>query len=196
MRAGLVWDSRDREVAPRRGTWSEVLVQWIDPSLGADVGFTRWTLIDRRYIALHERLVLANRWLLQGVSGDAPVDQLQRIETSFREGEGLGGSSSVRGLSRNRYAGRGILVWNTELRWRVLDFRLFGRDFHAALSGFVDHGRVWSGGVRLGEVFSDRHRGWGGGLHGGMGESLVATLHLGTSAGGDLQAYAGLGYLF
>jgi len=196
VRAGLVWDSRDRETAPRRGSWSEVLLQWVDPGLGADVAFTRWTLIDRRYVSLHPRLVVANRWVLQSVQGDAPVEQLQRIETSFGEGEGLGGSSTVRGLSKNRYAGKGVLIWNTELRWRVLDFRMFGRSFHVAASGFLDQGRVWRGGVRLGEVLSDLHRGYGGGLHGGMGESLVATFELGTSAETETQAYVGLGYLF
>ena len=196
VRAGLVWDTRDRETAPRSGAWSEVLVQWVDERFGADVGFTRWTFIDRRYWALGERLVFAHRWLLQGVTGDAPVEQLQRVETSFREGEGLGGSSSVRGLLKNRYTGRGMLVWNAELRWRVLDFRMLGRRLHIGASAFLDQGRVWSGGPRLDELLSGLHRGYGGGLHGGMGESFVASLYAGTSAETGLQLYLGLGYLY
>ncbi|HUF76698.1 MAG TPA: BamA/TamA family outer membrane protein [Longimicrobiales bacterium] len=194
VRAGVVWDTRDRETAPRSGTWSELLVQWVDESLGADVGFTRWTAVHRRYVSLSERLVLAHRYVLQGVSGDAPVEQLQRIETSFEEGEGLGGSSSVRGLLKNRYTGKGLLVWNAELRWRVVDFSLIGRQFHVAASAFLDHGRVWSGAPRLRELLSDLHRGYGGGLHGGMGESFVASLYAGTSAETGIQIYLGLGY--
>jgi hypothetical protein len=196
VRAGLVWDTRDRETAPRRGTWTEIVVQRTDESLGADVGFTRWTFVDRRYASLGERLVLANRYLLQGFGGDAPVDQLQRLETSFKEGEGLGGSSSLRGVPKNRYTGKGMLVWNTELRWRAVDFRALGRGFHVAASAFLDQGRVWSGGVRPAELLSDLHRGYGGGLHAGMGENFVASLYGGTSADAGLKVYLGLGYLY
>ena len=196
VRAGLVWDTRDRETAPRAGTWSELLVQWVDEGLGADLGFTRWTFVHRRYVPLGERLVLAHRYLLQGVTADAPVEQLQRIETSFKEGEGLGGSSSVRGMLKNRYTGRGLLVWNTELRWRVVELGLFGRRFHVAASAFLDQGRVWNGAPRLKELLSDLHRGYGGGLHGGMGESFVASLFAGTSRETGLQIYVGLGYLY
>jgi len=196
VRAGIVWDTRDRETAPRRGAWTELLVQRVDESLGADVSFTRWTFIDRRYFPLGERLVLAHRYLLQGVSGDAPTDQLQLVETSFREGEGLGGSSTIRGLLKNRYTGRGMLVWNTELRWRMVDFAMFGRRLHIASSAFLDQGRVWAGGVRPGELLSDLHRGYGGGLHGGMGENFVASLYAGTSSETAVKLYIGLGYLY
>ena len=196
VRVGLVWDTRDRETASRRGTWTEVIFKIVDQSLGADVEFTQWTVIDRRYFALGERLVLAHRYHLQGVRGSAPVEQLQRIDTSFREGEGLGGSSSLRGVRRNRYTGEGMLSWNVELRGRVHDFRALGRDLYVAASVFLDQGRVWTDGVRLDQLLSDLHRGYGGGLHGGMGENLVASLYAGTSAGTGLQAYVMLGYLF
>jgi len=196
VRGGLVWDTRDRETAPRRGTWTEVLVQRVDERLGADVAFTRWSFIDRRYFSLGERLVLAHRYLLQGVTGDAPVDQLQRVETSFKDTEGLGGSRTVRGLPKNRFTGRGMLVWNTELRWRVADFRAVGRPIHVTLSAFLDQGRVWSGGVRAGELLRDLHRGFGGGVHVGMGENFVVTLDAATSREAGLPIYIGLGYLF
>ncbi|HSH76422.1 MAG TPA: BamA/TamA family outer membrane protein [Longimicrobiales bacterium] len=196
IRAGLVWDTRDRETAPRRGTWTELLVQWVDESLGADVNFTRWTLIDRRYLSLTDRLVLAQRVLLQGTRGDPPIDQLQRIETSFKEGEGLGGATSVRGLLKNRFTGRSMFVWNAELRWRVSDFRMVGRSFSVALSAFVDQGRVWSGGVRPEEALRDLHRGYGGGLHVGMGENFVASMDVATSKETGMPIYVGLGYLY
>jgi len=196
VRVGLVWDTRDRETAPGRGTWTEVIFKIVDQSLGADVDFTQWTVIDRRYFALGERLVLAHRYHLQGVVGTAPVEQLQRIDTSFREGEGLGGSSSLRGVRRNRYTGEGMLSWNVELRGRVRDFRALGRDLYVAASVFLDQGRVWTDAVRLDQLLSDLHRGYGGGLHGGMGENLLASLYAGTSAGTGLQVYVMLGYLF
>jgi hypothetical protein len=196
LRAGLVWDTRDRETGPRTGSWVEVVVQWVDESLGADVAFTRWSVIDRRYYSLTDRLVFAHRYALQGARGDVPLHQLQRVQTSFKQGEGLGGSSTVRGLPKNRYAGKGMLFWNAELRWRVVDFTAAGRSFHAALSGFVDQGRVWSGGVRLSELFSDLHRGFGGGAHLGMGENFVASVDVAHSSEAGYPIYLSLGYLY
>jgi hypothetical protein len=196
LRAGLIWDTRDRETGPRSGSWSEVVVHWVTESLGGDVEFTRWSVTDRRYYSLTDRLVLAHRYFLQGVHGDAPAHQLQRVQTSFEQGEGLGGSSTVRGLPKNRFAGKGMLVWNTELRLRVFDFEAVGRSFHFALSAFLDQGRVWSEEVRPAELLSDLHRGYGGGIHGGMGENFIVSVSLAHSEEAKLPFYVTLGYLF
>ena len=196
IRAGLVWDTRDRETAPRDGSWSEVVVHWATESLGADSALTRWSITDRRYYSLSDQLVFAHRFYLQGVSGGPPAHELQRLQTSFKQGEGLGGAKTVRGLPKNRYAGRGMLVWNAELRLHVFDFGIVGRRFHLAVSAFVDHGRVWKGGVRPEELLSDLHRGYGGGLHVGMGENFVASLDVAHSSEATLPFYMGLGYLY
>jgi hemolysin activation/secretion protein len=140
--------------------------------------------------------VLAHRWLLQGVGSGAFVPDLFRVQTSFKQQEGLGGAKTIRGILKNRFAGRGLFVWNTELRWRAVDFALAGRAFHVVISGFVDQGRVWGGGPRLGELFSDLHRGYGGGVRLGMGENFVVALDAGTSSDGSVPIYIGLGYLY
>ncbi len=196
LRGGVVWDTRDRESAPRRGGWTEILLQRADRSLGADLGFTRVTFADRRYYSLTDRIVFAHRYVLQGTSAGAPLHELQRVEMSFKPAEGLGGSRTVRGLPKNRFVGRGMLVWNSELRWRATDFEAAGRSFHIALSAFLDQGRVWMGGVRFDELFSDLHRGYGGGVHLGMGENFVASVDAGRSSESDLSVYIGLGYLY
>jgi hypothetical protein len=196
LRAGLVWDTRDRETGPTSGSWSEIVVHWVTRGLGADFDFTRWSVTDRRYYALTERLVFAHRYFLQGVSGDAPVHQLQRVQSSFLQNEGLGGSRTVRGLPKNRYAGKGMLVWNAELRLRAVEFGAFGRSFYIGLSAFVDQGRVWAGGPRVKELFSDLHRGYGGGIQGGMGENLLVSLDVAHSSEATLPFYIHLGYLF
>jgi hypothetical protein len=195
LRAGLIWDTRNRETAPRRGTWSDILVQRFDRILGSEVGYTRWTLTDRRYWRLGP-LVLANRLLLQGITDEVPLVDLHRLQTSFRDQEGLGGARSVRGLLRNRYAGRGMLVWNTETRWQALGFQLWNRDFHVTLSAFVDQGRIWEGQPRPAELLSDLHRGFGGGVRLGMGPDFVLAADLGTAAETGLQIYVGAGWLF
>jgi len=92
VRAGLVWDSRDRETGTRRGAWTEILVQRVDARLGADHSYTRTTFTDRRYRALTARLTFANRFLLQHVTEGVPLHEIHRIQSSFKQQEGLGGA--------------------------------------------------------------------------------------------------------
>ena len=196
FRAGLVWDSRDRETGPRSGTWTEILVQRVDNSFGADASYTRWTFTDRRYFSLSERVVFAHRYLLQGAGDEAPVHDLFQVQSSFRQQEGLGGVKTVRGIFKNRFVGQSMLVWNAELRWRASDFLLFGKSFHVVLSAFADQGRVWDGDVRFDELLADLHRGFGGGIRLGMGENFIVAVDMGRSEEAGTPLYIGLGYLY
>jgi protein-S-isoprenylcysteine O-methyltransferase Ste14 len=196
LRGGVVWDTRDRETGTRRGTWSELLVQRVDEALGSESSFTRWTLTDRRYLPLGSRLTLANRVMLQGVEGDAPFYELYTVQTSFKQQEGLGGAKTLRGVPKNRFVGKGMFLWNAELRWRAADFRAMGKPAHVVLSGFVDSGRVWEERVQPGEVFSGLHHGVGGGVRLGMGENFVVALDVGHGAETGAPFYIGLGYLY
>ena len=196
VRAGLVWDTRDRETGPRSGVWTELLIQRVDESFGADADYTRWTFTDRRYFSLGERVVFAHRYLVQGVGAGAPVHDLFEVQASFRQQEGLGGAKTLRGVLKNRFVGRGMLVWNVELRWRAADFQLFGKPFHVVLSTFFDQGRVWDGNVRLDELFTDLHRGFGGGVRFGMGENFTVAIDMGSSEEAGKPLYIGLGYLY
>ncbi|MFT5435105.1 MAG: outer membrane protein assembly factor BamA, partial [Myxococcota bacterium] len=195
-RIGLIWDSRDRETGPTSGTWSEVLVQYVPSALGAEGSYARLTLTDRRYFTVVPRLVFAHRFLVQNVGDGAPAHELFLVQNSFKQQEGLGGAKTVRGVLKNRFVGRGMVVWNAELRWRAVDFSAFGRSFHTVLSAFVDQGRVWEEGVDVGELFSDLHRGVGAGVRLGMGENFVVSLDLATSDETGLPMYIGLGYLY
>jgi len=145
LRGGLVWDTRDREVGPRRGVWSEVLVERAEETPGGDYSFTRWTVTYRRYFSLGERIVFANRLLLQGTSGETPFYELQQVEASLKPQDGLGGAKTLRRVPKNRFTGEGMVIWNAELRWRVVEFAKFNRDFHLVLSGFMDSGRASEG---------------------------------------------------
>jgi hypothetical protein len=196
-RVGIVWDSRDREVAPRRGAWSEVIVQRADGRIGSESSFTRWSATDRRYLPLGGRLTCANRLVLQGTSAAAPLYELQTLQGSFKQQEGLGGAKSIRGLPKNRYTGGGLFLWNAELRWRAADFQARGRPFHVVLTGFADSGRVWdAGSPRIAELASELHHGVGGGLRLGMGENFVVAVDVGHSRAAAAPFYIGLGYLY
>jgi outer membrane protein assembly factor BamA len=195
LRVGVVRDTRDREVGPTRGTWSELIVQRTDELLGSEGGFTRLTVTDRRYLTLAPGLVFANRVVVRQVVGGAPFYELSLIESSFKQQEGLGGSKSMRGLPLNRYVGDGLFLWNAELRWRALEWRLLGKPFHTVLSAFLDSGRVWHDDAPSLDPGA-LHHGYGGGVRIGMGENFVVAVDGGTSAGHGLGLYIGLGYLY
>jgi outer membrane protein assembly factor BamA len=196
LQVGLVWDSRDRETGPRRGIWSELLIRRVDEALGSATGYTQGTFTDRRYFSLAPGLTFANRFMIQQVFGDAPFYDLYVIESSYKRQEGLGGAETVRGLLKNRYFGKGLFLWNAELRWRVLDVDLLRRNFYLVVSGFVDSGRVWEERIELLDVSTNLHRGVGGGLRLGMGDNFVLSLDIGYGSEAGLRIYTGTGYLF
>ena len=196
LRAGLTWDTRDREIGTRSGTWADVIVQRVDKSLGASTDYTRWTTTARHYQPLGSRVTLANRLLVQNTVGDAPFYVLSEVQTTQKPQDGLGGSSTVRGLPKNRYVGKGIAVSNNELRWRAVDFNLCGRPSSLVLSGFVDAGRVWTDGVDLSTATKDLHFGYGGGARLAFGSSFVIATDVGHSSQSTAPIYIGLGYMF
>jgi outer membrane protein assembly factor BamA len=196
VRLGLTYDTRDREIGAQSGTWADILLQRTDKAFGATNSYTRWTATARHYQPLGARLTLANRVLAQNTIGDAPIYALTEIQSSQKSQDGLGGSSSVRGLPKDRYVGKGILVSNNELRWRAADFTLAGRASSVVLSGFVDAGRVWTDGIDLSSALESLHAGYGGGVRLGYGSSFVVALDVGHSKESSAPIYIGLGYMF
>ncbi len=196
LRAGVTWDSRDREIGTHSGTWADLIVQRVDRALGATDDYTRSTATLRHYLPLGDRVTIANRLLAQQVSGDAPFYVLTEIQTTQKSQDGLGGASTVRGIPKDRYAGKGTVVSNNELRWRAADFRLHGRASSLVLSGFVDAGRVWDDHIDLSSATRDLHAGYGGGVRLAFGSSFVIATDVGHSSQSTAPIYIGLGYQF
>jgi outer membrane protein assembly factor BamA len=196
LRAGLLWDTRDQEIGPHRGTWAEAIVQRVDKRLGATEDFTRWTTTLRQYVPVSSRIVFAQRIIAQGIEGDAPFDELATIQSSFKQQEGLGGSGSIRGIPKDRYIGKALFLSNSELRWRAVDFGLFGRSSFLALSGFADAGRVWSDRFEASTMLSDLHVGYGGGVRLGFGPSFIVATDVGHSSESSAAVYVGLGWMY
>lgn len=196
LRAGLVFDTRDREIGPHEGNWSELLVQKVGGFLGGDENYTRITGSVRQYVPLGSRLTFAERVVMQTVQGSPSIAEIFIVQSSYRDDEILGGSSSIRGLPRNRYVGKGVAFANSELRWDAARFGVAGRDVGVLLSGFVDAGRVWKDGLDLSSVASDLHVGYGGGVHLAIGPSFVVSTDVGHSSQSTAAIYIGLGYLF
>ena len=196
LRAGLAWDTRDREIGSRSGTWADVIVQRVDRAFGASSDYTRATVNVRRYQPLGDRATLAGRVLAQSTSADAPFCVLGEIQTEQRPQEGLGGAGTVRGLPRDRYVGKSLVVSNVELRWRAAEFALHRRPSSLVLSSFVDAGRVWPGAMDAASALRQLHAGYGGGARLSFGSSFVVAMDIGHSAQATAPMYIGLGYMF
>jgi hemolysin activation/secretion protein len=168
----------------------------VSKDIGASEDFTRWTTTVRQYVPLGSRLTFAQRVVAQGLDGDAPFDELTTIQSSFKQTEGLGGSGSLRGIPKDRYIGKALLLSNSELRWHAADFSLFKRQSFLALNGFADAGRVWSDRFRLRESFDDLHLGYGGGVRVGVGPSFVVATDVGHSSESTAAVYVGLGWMY
>ena len=196
LRAGLIWDTRDHEIGPSRGTWAEALVQRVGKEVGATEDFTRWTTTVRQYLPVAPRLTFAERVVAQGIEGDAPFDELATIQSSFKQAEGLGGSSSIRGIPKDRYIGKALWLSNSELRWHAADFSILGRRSFVALSSFVDAGRVWSDRFRVDQALDDLHVGYGGGVRVGVGPSFIVATDVGHSNESTAAVYIGLGWMY
>jgi hemolysin activation/secretion protein len=79
---------------------------------------------------------------------------------AFPQAQYLGGTENLRGYRKDRFAGRTMLYQNSEIRWKVADFKtyLFPGSFGIFL--FNDVGRVWQDD----EKSTDWHVGNGGGI--------------------------------
>lgn len=196
LRAGMVWDTRDVETGTRSGTWSDLLVQRIDKKLGSTTDFTRITGTVRHYRPIGRRVVFAGRVIGQNVNGAAPFYDLATVQGSFKEAEGLGGSSTVRGLPKNRFLGKGILIGNSELRWNAASFSLRGKSSGLILNAFTDGGRVFEKAFASSSDSSGMHIGYGGGARLAYGNNFVVAVDVAHSALSTAPVYIGLGYLF
>ena len=93
-----------------------------------------------------DRLTFAYRALVQAnLAGEIPYYFTNNINSMFFRKmytEGLGGNASVRGLNRNGVLGEGFFMLNTELRWRIYDFKFINQNWQIATNPFFDMGTI------------------------------------------------------
>lgn len=144
-RAGLMWDNRDVENAPSRGIWTEAFVEWAPKWMGTNVPYGHWYFVWRNYLPIvGDKLVFAYRASVQGFIGKAPFYALafEEVLGPGYDRDGFGGYRTIRGMMRARMLGKTICYFNTELRWRFIDFTLFKQNFSIGANAFFDGGRV------------------------------------------------------
>jgi len=140
--AGMLFDTRDDEVAPSHGQFHQL-----------ELRLAPWQSSRHpyRYAELHtslrfyqqvvtNRLVLAARAVGYLQIGDVPFYELARYD----ETSALGGAKGVRGIPKNRYYGKRKAFGNLEARLRLHTFQVRKSAYQLGVTGFFDGGRVWA----------------------------------------------------
>lgn len=141
--AGLMLDTRDDELVPRRGIFYAAAIAGTVGS-AERVRFGEASIVLSHYASFGRTLIFANRVLASMKFGDVPFYELQQGDV-FAPEYLLGGSKGVRGVRLGRYAGLVKALANTELRILPLPrFRVLGSSILAGTTAFFDAGRVWS----------------------------------------------------
>lgn len=150
IRAGLSYDSRDKEGAPSRGIWAEGHVTLAPKWLGTKNPFARYSLTFRHYVPIvkNDVLTFAYRLNYEGTFGNsAPYYVLpyMTVQGENWDRDGMGGYRTTRGIMRNRAVGLDMFTYNAEFRWRFTKFHIGKQNIALALSAFSDGTTVTRG---------------------------------------------------
>ena len=155
LNAGFVFDTRDIEAAPSRGIWAEAYLNGApysgNPSTGFSSPYLKACVYFRHYIDIPIHLpagdpVFAYRlaWQ-QTIAGETPFYMIQNNPLLVQRNmisEGFGSSNTIRGLRENRILAEGMAWANTELRVKIVNFKLFNQYFYLATNPFFDAGII------------------------------------------------------
>ena len=150
IKLGVVFDTRDHENNPTRGTNLEAFFfgspDFLNGKRDYRNDYLKLAIHFRQFFPLADRLVFAGHLAFQGlIAGNAPFYSLQTIQPINRKNiitDGLGSISSVRGTVVNRLQGNSYAWANFELRWSFAKFRWINQNWAIALNPFFDMGMI------------------------------------------------------
>lgn len=186
LQAGVMYDTRDNEPSPRRGVWVETSVRAATPLWGSTWTWAGANLTTRTYLPLLDgeaprRLTLASRFVADAVVGDPPIQELVR-PGGFVDYLSFGGSEMGRGIRVQRYVGKVKLYLQNELRWRFIEWEMFGQQFASSTNVFVDAAMVGTELFARGAFDGTPPIGGGGALLLHWNENFMLRLDIATSA--------------
>ncbi len=147
INAGLVYDTRDIEAAPNRGIWAEAYLNGnvlTHKYLKACVYFRQYIDIPIHIKAGDPVFAYRLAWQ-QTIAGETPIYMIQNVPLLVQRNmisEGFGSSNTIRGLRENRILTEGLAWVNTELRVKIVNFKLLNQFFYIAVNPFFDAGVI------------------------------------------------------
>lgn len=141
---GLLWDSRDDSVDPRRGALLEASSRFVYQPLDNSVFGGPFASV-RGWIPLGPGVVVAGRVMGEHLFGDVPFYEMVHWG-GFTPTSGFGGAATLRGYRYGRWRGPGKAVANGEIRCAVGDQHIGDSVLHWHLAPLADVGVVWGAG--------------------------------------------------
>jgi Omp85 superfamily domain len=141
---GALYDSRDNEYFPRRGSFHQMGVRGVFGIPGdAYARYGALGVIAATYVPVGDPFVFAARGLIDAQFGNVPFYDLRSGGPFWSYGL-LGSGRGVRGVPIGRYAGPLKVVGNLEMRSLFATTHIFGQLFRFGANVFLDAGRLWS----------------------------------------------------
>lgn len=146
---GFIYDTRDLETDPTRGSFAELTDELSLKALGSNRNFNKLFVHYNVYVPLFpkhiKRFTFAGRIGIGYTMGDAPFYEFQDEHSSEGIGiEGLGGGTTLRGYKQSRFLARVMEFNNLELRWRFAQCHFWKQNFAFSAVPFFDAGGVWN----------------------------------------------------
>jgi hypothetical protein len=144
---GIIYDTRDLEPDPSRGTVFEITDELSLKALGSSLNFNKifvhFNYYKKLFPGIFKKVVLAYRLASGYTMGDAPFFEYRHEWSSGEHVEGLGGGTTLRGYKQARFLGRVMSFSNLELRCRFAQFKMLKQHFALSAVPFVDVGAVY-----------------------------------------------------
>ncbi len=144
LAGGIIYDTRDSEVFPRRGSYHHAGLRAILAApVAADVYYAGAGAKLATYLPIGPTATLALRAVADLEFGQPPVYDLY-TGGAFLTDEMIGGPFAVRGVPDGRYSGLIKVLANVELRGMPIQVRILGAPFGFGGDLLLDTGRLWS----------------------------------------------------
>jgi hypothetical protein len=148
FKAGVVYDTRDHENNPTRGTNLEVYMFGSPDIISKhNNSYLKLAVHFKQFFpVIQDKLTFGAHLAFQGlIAGNAPYYMLQTIQSINMKQintEGLGSTCTLRGTINNRLQGNSYAWMNTELRWSFAKFRWINQNWTLATNPFFDMGMI------------------------------------------------------
>lgn len=192
----LIYDTRDFEPDPTRGSYFEIANEYSSKYIGSQFDFNKLFIQGRYYqkLPFGSRTVLAGRLGVGHIfGGNAPFFEFQDQWSPEGSINALGGKQSLRGFRTNRFLARSLAFANVEFRYRIAETKWGKQHFAFGLAPFLDMGTVRNDWRNLN--FRDIKYSYGGGIRIAWNQSTVLFFDYGVSKE-DRLFFFGIGQPF
>jgi hypothetical protein len=198
VQLGLIYDTRDLEDDPSKGSFAEITNEFSNAVFGSGFNFNRTFFHYNHYQRLlpstFKKMVFAFRLGMGYTSSGAPF--YEYLDQWISEGDinGLGGPQTLRGYTTSRFVAPVMALANIELRYRFCQADIGEQHLSFYAVPFFDAGGVWDALYRIGYLNNLRFS-EGPGAQITWNEDTVLRFDCGFSPEGS-QFYFSIGQIF